>query len=439
MANRRHLRIVRKGTAAIAEWRESQPDARLDLSHADLRGADLSGAILGRAYLGRAYLAGADLSGANLGGVELHHADLSDADLGGANLRGANLSRANLRRSNLRRANLSGVDLNHANLRRAILKVADLSGADLEKADLSAADLSGADLSEANLSGASLRNAKLENADLSLIMVSPDWDGVSTTDFSGASLRGIRTTDPEDSTYNPGQGVLELALARGLDRAQFNDGQLAEYLETAIGYALQSEISENEQGRDLVVRAIGKIRALRELYSSKDLPNELAEVVQTISAELIKYLAAHPAELHSLRPRQFEELIAEILASYGWQVELSPETRDGGYDIFGVHKDVAGVAHTWVIECKKYAPERKVGVDIVRGLYGITHVQEGANALLATTSDFSRDAWQYKASRYNLDFKNYKAILGWLNAYKPSPDGRLYLRDNRLVVGDEEE
>ena len=62
-----------------------------------------------------------------------------------------------------------------------------------------------------------------------------------------------------------------------------------------------------------------------------------------------------------LLPRQFEELICEILAGFGWEVQLTPATRDGGYDMFAISQDlVAGVQTSWIIECKKYSAEKKV-------------------------------------------------------------------------------
>ena len=44
----------------------------------------------------------------------------------------------------------------------------------------------------------------------------------------------------------------------------------------------------------------------------------------------------------------------------------------------------------------------------------------------------------YKASRWDFDLKNYEGVLEWINAYAPNPDGRLYVRNNRLVVVSED-
>ena len=142
---------------------------------------------------------------------------------------------------------------------------------------------------------------------------------------------------------------------------------------------------------------------------------------------------------YRLKPRQFEELIAEILASYGWQVRLTAPTKDGGYDIYAISPTQAtGIETSWIIECKKYAPERKIGVDIIRGLFGVKMDLKVANAMLATTSHFTRGAMDYKASRYDLQLRDYQGILEWINEYRPNPEGKLYIKDNRLILPGEE-
>jgi len=143
--------------------------------------------------------------------------------------------------------------------------------------------------------------------------------------------------------------------------------------------------------------------------------------------------------MYQIRPRQFEELIAEILASYKWEVQLTPAIKDGGYDIFAISKDISsGVKTSWIIECKKYAPENKVGVDIVRALYGVKSDLKIANALLATTSYFTKGVKEFKESRYDIELKDYHDIIEWINQYRPNPNGRLYIKDKKLIVPGED-
>ena len=79
MANREHLRILRKGVYVWNSWRREEPDVAPDLRGANLRGADLSWAYLWEANLSGANLRAADLRWANLREAILDQAKLSEA------------------------------------------------------------------------------------------------------------------------------------------------------------------------------------------------------------------------------------------------------------------------------------------------------------------------------------------------------------------------
>jgi restriction system protein len=259
--------------------------------------------------------------------------------------------------------------------------------------------------------------------------------------LTGAKLEGVRITSEDESTFST--SFLDLATAEGLhDVDPTSRGFVEQYVSRVLDYIASEEIPETEEGQtgNFFRARLAKIRALRRLFSdSEEPPHELVKVVEVITNELIGYLRSHPNEMNNIRPRQFEELIAEILASYGWDVQLTPEARDGGYDIFAISKDNAGVQTSWIIECKKYAPHRKVGVDIARSLFGVKGDLNVGMSMLATTSYFTKGVNEYKASRYDLELKDYEGVLKWINEYRPNPNGRLYLKGNRLVLpGDEE-
>ena len=203
------------------------------------------------------------------------------------------------------------------------------------------------------------------------------------------------------------------------------------------------DVSEST-ARRILYRAINKMYTEElqpglRVYPFRAPEPPVIEVTKVITTELIEVLKKHPLSMYQIKPRQFEELIAEILASNGWNVQLTPATRDGGYDIFAISKDMqSGTRTSWIIECKKYAPENKVGVNIVRTLYGVKSDRKAANALLATSSYYTKGAKAFRASRYDIELKDYNDILEWINQYKPSPDGKLYLKDNGLILPNED-
>ncbi|WP_316224890.1 MULTISPECIES: pentapeptide repeat-containing protein [unclassified Bradyrhizobium] len=167
MDNKKHVALLKRGTACWNAWRNKNPDVRPDLTEADLHDANLDGADLGGADLSDGDLSGANLGWANLSEANLRGTVLKEANLSHALLAKANLSQANFCDANLGRANVVGANLSGAELQRVSLWEADLSRADLSGANLSGANLSGATLKEAHLGQANLRGTNLTKADLS--------------------------------------------------------------------------------------------------------------------------------------------------------------------------------------------------------------------------------------------------------------------------------
>jgi len=194
MANPEHVKIVRQGADAIAEWRQQQPGTQLDLIYADLSGIDLR-----RADLGFADLEGADLSQANL-----HSANLAGAKLIEAGLSRADLSNANLITAILKYADLSNAILVSAQLVHADLTLAVLDGAVFAETELAEADLEGASVIKTSFRGAQFGYTRLPDIDLSTAT------GLASARHRDPSLVGVRTLI--DSVRGAGN-----KLTRGLE------------------------------------------------------------------------------------------------------------------------------------------------------------------------------------------------------------------------------
>jgi restriction system protein len=68
-----------------------------------------------------------------------------------------------------------------------------------------------------------------------------------------------------------------------------------------------------------------------------------------------------------------------------------------------------------LIECKRYDPENKVGVSLVRALYGVKVHENATKAILATTSSFTAGAERlFEAHKWELEPKDHKGVLDWL-------------------------
>lgn len=142
--------------------------------------------------------------------------------------------------------------------------------------------------------------------------------------------------------------------------------------------------------------------------------HELIEVVNVPWQRVKEHLAANPRHLHTMDPRKFEALIAELYREHGWEVELTRTTRDGGYDIIALspHKVTR---QKILIEAKRWHPGHTVGVGVVRSLYSVRTIQAVSQVVLATSSHVSPDA-KHEFARvvpWELDFVERDEILNW--------------------------
>jgi Restriction endonuclease len=135
---------------------------------------------------------------------------------------------------------------------------------------------------------------------------------------------------------------------------------------------------------------------------------------RAVSADVLALLAVNPDLVHSLTPRQFEEVMAELFGKDGYDVTLTATSRDGGADLFVLDKRDIG-SFLYVVECKKYRTDRPVGVGFVRQLFGVVQSKRATAGILATTSYFTRDAKAYQRElRYQLSLRDFASIRGWL-------------------------
>ena len=86
--------------------------------------------------------------------------------------------------------------------------------------------------------------------------------------------------------------------------------------------------------------------------------------------------------------RKFENLIFDLLNAEGLNVQRTPPTRDGGYDFIAKTKNILGSDEKIIIESKFYN-NKKISIDILRNLYGISTIERVNKVLLITNSELT--------------------------------------------------
>lgn len=138
-------------------------------------------------------------------------------------------------------------------------------------------------------------------------------------------------------------------------------------------------------------------------------------------ADRLVSLLEHDADLvHQLGWREFEEVTAALLERFGYRTQLGPGSRDHGVDIYATKEDPVTGRFLYLVQCKHYAPGRKVGADAVANLAGRVTAQHAASGVLATTSMFTRDAEQLAEQLGDkMSLRNHLAVKQWL-AWRPT-------------------
>jgi len=223
-------------------------------------------------------------------------------------------------------------------------------------------------------------------------------------DFSIECTGGSERSMGAESIY---ELICELSCAKCGNNISLNF-EASEYPSEILNFIIDNSTGANTLNEP-------RIEYLQEFYQADDL-----DLLWQSIPELITALKSNPKLIREISPREFEELIAEIFRKKGFEVELTKRTRDGGKDIIAISTDQLGIKNKYFIECKRYAEDNKVGVEVVRALHGVKNMKEGPNkTVIATTSFFTKDARDFVdneiSSSWDMTLADFDEIMKWIN------------------------
>ena len=137
------------------------------------------------------------------------------------------------------------------------------------------------------------------------------------------------------------------------------------------------------------------------------------QVLDVVDINLYKLIVNEPELLRSLDWRTFELLLADILRTVGYNIELTRATKDGGIDLFAIKQDSEFGVHKYLLQAKRY--KEKVQVEPVRSLLFLHNHYKATKSCLATTAQFTKGAWQLADNyKWQLELKDYTGIYQWV-------------------------
>ena len=120
-----------------------------------------------------------------------------------------------------------------------------------------------------------------------------------------------------------------------------------------------------------------------------------SELVDTVAA------SASTDSLNAMKWHEFESLVEEAFRLRGYTVKrIGGDEPDGGVDI-----ELKRGAETVLVQCKQWRAY-KVGVQVVRELYGVMAARGAASGIVVTSGTFTQDAIEFA------DGRNVRLIAG---------------------------
>ncbi len=227
----------------------------------------------------------------------------------------------------------------------------------------------------------------------------------------GAAIDLKAMTEEELHSYMRSY-IQELAVPEDIwaDAVKKSQGNMRELY--SILYLLQeNKISDFKS----IIHQSGILGADGRPLKKKGNPIEID--VRTVNVRLLDELARNPELLYSLTSRQLEFLIAGLIEKEGYHVMVTKATRDGGADIYAAKKDRVG-SFLFLVECKKNSPTNRVGVNVVRNLYGVMQHERATYSMVATTSFFTKGAVEFqKTIPHQMSLCDYYKLIKWLRAH----------------------
>jgi restriction system protein len=114
--------------------------------------------------------------------------------------------------------------------------------------------------------------------------------------------------------------------------------------------------------------------------------------VETFYITKAKDLLKKNNNLNNLNWRDFENLISELLAIDGWNIDPTKLARDGGIDIVSIKNDKRSGGFKVLWQVKRYKKSNHIDVHIIREFGFLITKHRASKGVIVTTGGFTKEA-----------------------------------------------
>ena len=163
-----------------------------------------------------------------------------------------------------------------------------------------------------------------------------------------------------------------------------------------------------------MIRFVNELRAHGCPIDLNDLEKRKINSMQAArSRQMSLHTVASIVAAFEENPTEFEQFCARLFRKMGFFVEVTPETNDGGYDLF-----MRRQGSMFIAECKCYKPETPIGRPMLQKLVGANAIKQADVMMFITTSRFSGAAVEY-GRNFHMHLIDGEQLIAMMNRYMP--------------------
>jgi HJR/Mrr/RecB family endonuclease len=157
---------------------------------------------------------------------------------------------------------------------------------------------------------------------------------------------------------------------------------------------------------------------------TSDIQAEVRVILQDLSARLARMIALDKSTLAYLEWRDVERVVAEVFDGLGFQVRLTPGSKDGGKDVV-LSFTAMGRQAEYYVEIKHWRSSTKVGSGAVEKLLKVIVEQKKDGGLFLSTYGFTANAFEQLTTidRQKLRFGDQDRIVTFCRTYVKAKAG----------------
>lgn len=142
----------------------------------------------------------------------------------------------------------------------------------------------------------------------------------------------------------------------------------------------------------------------------------LITAVKEIDGEYLSFLAKHPDTIDLIAWEAFEKICSEIFRSFGFETQHIGKEWGMSADLLVLNKSRGESNQQYIVECKRYQKDRRVGIDIVNGVLGSKVRKNADAAFLVTTSSFTSTVEKERSNLETLGLflRDGQQLIEWL-------------------------